>query len=104
MIEKMQDAVEAMINGTVGQVVDKIGYTSIGGGLGIGAVSQSNMTMPDWLPGSLATVATIFSIVGALTLIIKNVAEMHYSRKRFKRDQQQWEEQQRIANNGDNNK
>jgi len=104
MIENIHGAIETAINGDIGQVVDKFGYASVGSGLGIGAVSQSSIVMPTWLPDSLATVATIVSIVGGLVLILKQVAEVYYKRKHDAREERIALAMERRANNDSNNK
>lgn len=104
MIENIHKTIETAINGDVGQIIDRVGYTSIGSGLGIGAVTQSSMTMPDWLPASLASVATMVSIIGGVVMIIKFFVEMYYKRKHDAREERIAAALERRANNGDNNK
>lgn len=88
MIEKMQETIETVISGFVGQMIDRVGYGSIGGGLGMGAVqiTQPQIQIADWLPGSLASIAAVLSVIGTIVLILKNIAEWYYSHKGYKRE------------------
>lgn len=101
MIEKIQEIIEAMTDGFVSQMIDRVGYSSIGGGLGMGAVqiTQPQMHIADWLPGSLASIAAILSVIGTIVLILKNLAEWYYSHKGYKR-----EKMRKRGRYGNNNK
>ena len=83
----MKEMLQNMIEGATGQVIDKVGYVSIGSGLSFGISGASDgytffsiipQTWPEW--------GVFFSILGAMSLIIKNGLEIHWKRKDRKKN------------------
>lgn len=85
MRETLQQAAEQIVSGTAGQVIDKAGYASIGTGLGL-KVSEQSQTISSMIPDSLAEWAALASILGALSLIIKNLFEIWWKVRTVKKN------------------
>ena len=79
MRDALQHAANQIISGTVGQVIDKAGYTSIGTGLGLKVAEQTPVAQSyivSMIPHSITEWAAVASILGALSLVAKNLFEM----------------------------
>lgn len=89
MSETLKQAAEQIVSGTVGQVIDKAGYTSIGTGLGIKVAEQSTVAqsyMESMIPHTITEWAAVASILGALSLVAKNLFEMWWKIREAKRN------------------
>lgn len=85
----LKQAAEQIINGTAGQVIDKAGYTSIGTGLGIKVAEQSVVTqsyIESMIPHTITEWAAYASILGALSLVAKNIFEIVWKIRTEKRN------------------
>ncbi|WP_312999640.1 hypothetical protein [Leclercia sp.] len=77
MFGRLQSVTTEMINGGIGKAIDNVGYASMGTGIGLNAASDSSSltmlgalmphTWPEW--------AALFSCLGAISFIIKNILE-----------------------------
>lgn len=76
MNEILKQVAEQVIGGTVGQVIDKAGYASIGTGIGIKVAEQSPVLVNSLMPATITEWAAFFSILGAVSLVIKNLFEI----------------------------
>ncbi|HEG7246646.1 TPA: hypothetical protein SFI08_002448 [Staphylococcus aureus] len=89
MNEALRQAAEQVISGTTGQVIDKAGYASIGTGIGLKVAEQAPATQSYFeamIPHSLTEWAAVASILGALSLVIKNLFEMWWKVRESKRN------------------
>lgn len=85
----LRQAAEQIISGTAGQVIDKAGYASIGTGIGLKVAEQTPVAQSYFeamLPQSLTEWAAVASILGALSLVIKNLFEMWWKVRESKRN------------------
>ncbi len=88
MNETLRQAAEQVISGTTGQVIDKAGYASIGTGIGLKVAEQTPVTQSYFevmIPHSLTEWAAVASILGALSLVIKNLFEMWWKVRESKK-------------------
>lgn len=104
MIENIHRTIETAINGDVGQFIDKFGCASIGGGAAIGVARYSGSDLSEWLPGTLAMIATGVSILGGIMLALKLAAEFYYRKKDDARKERMAKLMEKEYENGDNNK
>lgn len=89
MRDALQHAANQIISGTVGQVIDKAGYTSIGTGLGLQVVDQTTVAqsyIASILPQTITEWAAVASILGALSLVAKNLFEMWWKIRESKKN------------------
>lgn len=89
MNETLRQAAEQVISGTTGQVIDKAGYASIGTGIGLKVAEQTPVVQSYFetmIPQSLTEWAAVASILGALSLVIKNLFEMWWKVRESKRN------------------
>lgn len=87
MKETLQQAAEQIVSGTAGQIIDKAGYASIGTGLGINAASTATHSYIDAVTSlSITEWAAIFSILGAASLIAKNLFEIWWRVRETKKN------------------
>ena len=85
----LKQAAEQIVNGTAGQVIDKAGYTSIGTGLGLKAaeqVSTAQSYIESMIPHTITEWAAYASILGALSLVAKNIFEIVWKIRTEKRN------------------
>ena len=85
----LRQVAEQVINGTTGQVIDKAGYTSIGTGIVLKVAEQTPVAQSYFeamIPHSLTEWAAVASILGALSLVIKNLFEMWWKVRESKRN------------------
>lgn len=76
MNEILKQVAEQVIGGTAGQVIDKAGYASIGTGIGIKVAEQNPVLVSSLMPATITEWAAFFSILGAVSLVIKNLFEI----------------------------
>lgn len=76
MNEILKQVAEQVIGGTAGQVIDKAGYASIGTGIGIKVAEQNSVLVSSLMPATITEWAAFFSILGAVSLVIKNLFEI----------------------------
>jgi hypothetical protein len=87
----MIDRLGKAISGGVGLTIDRIGYASIGGGLGLWINSESkahsiaSYILPSW-PQEWAEWAAAGSTIGALTFAAKNIVDVYLKAKRKRGD------------------
>lgn len=89
MSEPLKQAAEQVISGTVGQVIDKAGYTSIGTGLGLKVAEQTPVAqsyLETMIPHTITEWAAVASILGALSLVAKNLFEMWWKIREAKKN------------------
>lgn len=89
MRDALQHAANQIISGTVGQVIDKAGYTSIGTGLGLQVVDQTSMAqsyIASLMPHSITEWAAVASILGALSLVAKTAFEIWWKIRESKKN------------------
>lgn len=89
MRDALQHAANQIISGTVGQVIDKAGYASIGTGLGLKVAEQTPVAqsyIASMTPHSIAEWAAVASILGALSLVAKNLFEMWWKIRESKKN------------------
>ena len=89
MRDALQHAANQIISGTVGQVIDKAGYTSIGTGLGLKVAEQTPVAqsyIASMIPHSITEWAAVASILGALSLVAKNLFEMWWKIRESKKN------------------
>lgn len=85
----LKQAAEQIVNGTAGQVIDKAGYTSIGTGIGLKAAEQvptAQSYIESMIPHTITEWAAYASILGALSLVIKNLFEIWWKIREGKRN------------------
>ena len=85
----LKQAAEQIVNGTAGQVIDKAGYTSIGTGLGLKAaeqVSTAQSYIESMIPHTITEWAAYASILGALSLVAKNIFEIVWKIREARRN------------------
>ena len=85
----LKQAAEQIINGTAGQVIDKAGYTSIGTGIGLKAAEQlptAQSYIESMIPHTITEWAAYASILGALSLVAKNIFEIVWKIRTEKRN------------------
>lgn len=85
----LKQAAEQIVNGTAGQVIDKAGYTSIGTGIGLKAaeqVSTAQSYIESMIPHTITEWAAYASILGALSLVAKNIFEIVWKIRTEKRN------------------
>ena len=85
----LKQAAEQIINGTAGQVIDKAGYTSIGTGLGLKVAEQAPTAqsyIESMIPHTITEWAAYASILGALSLVAKNIFEIVWKIRTEKRN------------------
>lgn len=76
MLGKLQNISTEMINGGIGKAIDNVGYASMGTGIGLNAASDSSWsTLGALMPHTWAEWAALFSCLGAVSFIIKNIIE-----------------------------
>jgi hypothetical protein len=88
MRDALQHAANQIISGTVGQAIDKAGYTSIGTGLGLKVAEQAPVAqsyIASMIPHSITEWAAA-SILGALSLVAKNLFEMWWKIRESKKN------------------
>lgn len=86
---ELRQAAEQIISGTVGRVIDMAGYASIGTGVGLKVAEQTPVTQSYFetmIPHSLTEWAAVASILGALSLAIKNLFEMWWKVRESKKN------------------
>lgn len=89
MRDALQHAANQIISGTVGQVIDKTGYTSIGTGLGLKVAEQTPVAqsyIASMISHSITEWAAVASILGALSLVAKNLFEMWWKIRESKKN------------------
>lgn len=89
MNETLRQVAEQVISGVTGQVIDKAGYTSIGTGIGLKVAEQTPVAQyyfEAMIPHSLTEWVAVASILGALSLVIKNLFEMWWKVRESKRN------------------
>lgn len=89
MNETLRQAAEQVISGTTGQVIDKAGYTSIGTGLVLKVAEQAPTAqsyIESMIPHTITDWAAYASILGALSLVIKNLFEIWWKIREGKRN------------------
>lgn len=89
MKDALRQAAEQIVSGTAGQVIDKAGYTSIGTGLGLKVAEQSPVAqsyLESMIPHTITEWAAVASILGALSLVAKNIFEMWWKIRQEKRN------------------
>lgn len=86
MNEMLRQIAGQVIDGTAGQVIDKAGYASIGTGIGIKVAEQSPIIVNSIMPATITEWAALFSILGALSLIIKNLFEIWWKIREGKKN------------------
>lgn len=89
MNETLRQAAEQVISGTTGQVIDKAGYASIGTSIGLKVAEQTPVTQSYFevmIPHSLTEWAAVASILGALSLLIKNLFEIWWKVRESKKN------------------
>ncbi|WYD62217.1 hypothetical protein [Salmonella phage gmqsjt-1] len=85
----LRQAAEQIVNGTAGQVIDKAGYTSIGTGIGLKAAEQvptAQSYIESMIPHTITEWAAYASILGALSLVAKNIFEIVWKIRTEKRN------------------
>ena len=85
----LRQVAEQIINGTTGQVIDKAGYASIGTGIGLKVAEQTPVAQSYFetiIPHSLTEWAAVASIIGAISLAIKNLFEIWWRVRRHKKN------------------
>lgn len=85
----LKQAAEQIVNGTAGQVIDKAGYTSIGTGIGLKAAEQvptAQSYIESMIPHTITEWAAYASILGALSLVAKNIFEIVWKIRTEKRN------------------
>lgn len=85
MNEMLKQVADQVITGTAGQVIDKAGYASIGTGIGIKVAEQAPV-VGGLMPTTLTEWAALASILGALSLVIKNLFEVWWKIREAKRN------------------
>lgn len=89
MKDALRQAAEQIVSGTTGQVIDKAGYTSIGTGLGLKVAEQTHVAqtyLESMVPHTITEWAAVASILGALSLVAKNIFEMWWKIRQEKRN------------------
>lgn len=86
MNEMLRQIAGQVIDGTAGQVIDKAGYASIGTGIGIKVAEQNPIIVNSIMPATITEWAALFSIIGALSLIIKNLFEIWWKIRESKKN------------------
>lgn len=86
MNEVLKQMAEQIIGGTAGQVIDKAGYASIGTGIGIKVAEQTPVVVESLMPATITEWAALFSILGAMSLIIKNLFEIWWKVREGKKN------------------
>lgn len=89
MNETLRQVAEQVISGTTGHVIDKAGYASIGTSIGLKVAEQTPVAQSYFeamIPHSLTELAVLSSILGALSLVIKNLFEMWWKVRESKRN------------------
>lgn len=89
MTESLKQVAEQIASGTAGQIIDKAGYTAIGTGAGVKIMESSHMTQSYFetlIPHTIADWAGIFSILGVLSFMAKNIFSMWLDNRREKRE------------------
>lgn len=89
MKDALRQAAEQIVSGTTGQVIDKAGYTSIGTGLGLKVAEQTPVAqtyLESMVPHTITEWAAVASILGALSLVAKNIFEMWWKIRQEKRN------------------
>ncbi len=86
MNEVLKQMAEQIIGGTAGQVIDKAGYASIGTGIGIKVAEQTPVVVESLMPATITEWAALFSILGAMSLIIKNIFEVWWKVREGKKN------------------
>ena len=89
MRDALQHAANQIISGTVGQVIDKAGYTSIGTGLGLKVVDQTSVAqsyISSMTPHSITEWAAVASIIGVLSMVAKTVFEIWWKIRESKKN------------------
>ena len=85
----LKQAAEQIVNGTAGQVIDRAGYTSIGTGIGLKAAEQvptAQSYIESMIPHTITEWAAYASILGALSLVAKNIFEIVWKIRTEKRN------------------
>ena len=85
----LKQAAEQIVNGTTGQIIDKAGYTSIGTGIGLKAAEQvptAQSYIESMIPHTITEWAAYASILGALSLVAKNIFEIVWKIRTEKRN------------------
>lgn len=85
----LRQVAEQIISGTTGQIIDKAGYTSIGTGLGLKAAEQvptAQSYIESMIPHTITEWAAYASILGALSLVAKNIFEIVWKIRTEKRN------------------
>lgn len=85
----LKQAAEQIVNGTAGQVIDKAGYTSIGTGIGLKAAEQAPTAqsyIESMIPHTITEWAAYASILGALSLVAKNIFEIVWKIREARRN------------------
>ncbi|QFG07777.1 membrane protein [Salmonella phage vB_SenS_SB28] len=88
MNETLRQAAEQVISGVMGQVIDKAGYASIGTGIVLKVAEQTPVAQSYFetiIPHSLTDWAAVASIIGAISLVIKNLFEIWWRVRRHKK-------------------
>lgn len=89
MRDALQHAANQIISGTVGQVIDKAGYTSIGTGLGLKVAERAPTAqsyIESMIPHTITEWAAYASILGALSLVAKNIFEIVWKIREARRN------------------
>lgn len=89
MNETLRQVAEQVISGVTGQVIDKAGYASIGAGICLKVAEQTPVAQSYFeamISHSLTEWAAVASILGALSLVIKNLFEMWWKVRESKRN------------------
>ncbi|HGB3193998.1 TPA: hypothetical protein ACIVAT_000649 [Salmonella enterica subsp. enterica serovar Waycross] len=85
----LRQAAEQIISGTTGQIIDKAGYTSIGTGLGLKVAEQAPTAqsyIESMIPHTITEWAAYASILGALSLVAKNIFEIVWKIREARRN------------------
>lgn len=85
----LRQTAEQIISGTTGQVIDKAGYASIGTGIGLKAAEQvptAQSYIESMIPHTITEWAAYASILGALSLVAKNIFEIVWKIREARRN------------------
>lgn len=74
MLERVQKIAESLGNSSLGDGINKIGLAGIGSGAGLGAATGFDFgSLLTYMPTTWPEWAAFFSILGVVSMILKNV-------------------------------
>ncbi len=74
MLERIQKVAESLSNSSVGDGINKVGMAGIGSGAGLGAATGFDFSsLMSYMPATWPEWAAFFSILGVLSMMLKNV-------------------------------